>query len=148
MIKKFFKYIEPLWSGPDGKISLRSTLAIIFSYGFIKQLSYAIYKWSDGRSMEGLSLVLGIEAGLIVALLGLTTYQNMATQKIDALAANPQPAPITIQKAETVTVPTTTTNTTAETVNAKNVETLNSNTTNVSSKSPAKPADPEEPLDL
>jgi hypothetical protein len=77
MIKKIFKYFEPLWSGNDGKISLRASLAILFAIDFVRNLSYAIYKWDAGRSLEGLSLSLGIEAGLIVGLLGLTTYQNM-----------------------------------------------------------------------
>lgn len=76
-MKKFFKYFEPAWTGNDGKVSLRAILAIAFSIDFIRNLSHAIWKWDAGRSMEGLSLTLGIEAGLIVGLLGLTTYQNM-----------------------------------------------------------------------
>lgn len=76
-IKRIFKYFEPAWSGNDGKISLRAVLAISFSIDFIRNLSHAIWKWDAGRSLEGLSLTLGIEAGLIVGLLGLTTYQNM-----------------------------------------------------------------------
>lgn len=125
MIKKFFKYIEPLWSGPDGKISVRASLAIAFSTDFIHNLSHAIFKWDGGRTLEGLSLVLGIEAGLIVALLGLTTYQNMAAQKIDSLAANPTSPGITIQSAENVTT------TTAKTVNTDTVDTVNSQQTNI-----------------
>lgn len=74
---RIFKYFEPAWTGTDGKISLRAALAIAFSIDFIRNLSHAIYKWEAGRSLEGLSLTLGIEAGLIVALLGLTTYQNL-----------------------------------------------------------------------
>lgn len=84
-MKRVFNYIQPLWCGADGRISVRSTLAIAFSIDFISNLSHAIYKWDGGRTLEGLSLVLGIEAGLIIALLGLTTYQNMAAQKIDSL---------------------------------------------------------------
>lgn len=79
MIKRVFKYFEPAWTGNDKKVSLRAILAIAFSIDFIRNLSHAIWRWDGGRSLEGLSLVLGIEAGLIVALLGLTTYQNMAT---------------------------------------------------------------------
>jgi len=85
-MRKIFKYFEPLWQGADGRMSLRATLAIAFSTDFIRNLSHAIYKWEAGRTLEGLSLVLGIEAGLIVALLGLTTYQNMAAQKIESLS--------------------------------------------------------------
>lgn len=78
VFKKIFRYIEPLWIGSDGRISLRASLAILFSIDFVRNLSFAISKWSADRSLEGLSLTLGIEAGLIVALLGLTTYQNLA----------------------------------------------------------------------
>lgn len=77
-IKRIFKYLEPAWSGNDGKVSLRAILAIAFSIDFIRNLSHAIWKWDAGRSLEGLSLTLGIEAGLIVGLLGLTTYQNLS----------------------------------------------------------------------
>lgn len=80
-IKGIFKYLEPAWCGADGKISLRACLAIAFSVDFIRNLSYSIIKWDAGRSLEGAALVMGIEAGLIVALLGLTTYQNMFTAK-------------------------------------------------------------------
>lgn len=76
-IKRIFKYLEPAWTGNDGKVSLRAALAIAFSIDFIRNLSYAITKWDVGRSLEGLSLTLGIEGGLIVGLLGLTTYQNL-----------------------------------------------------------------------
>lgn len=77
--KRIFNYLAPLWTGKDRKISLRSVLAIAFSVDFITNLRHAIWKWEAGRSLESLSLTLGIEAGLIVALLGLTTYQNLAT---------------------------------------------------------------------
>jgi hypothetical protein len=131
-MKRIFKYIEPLWQGADGKISVRSALAIAFSIDFIHNLSHAIFKWDGGRTLEGLSLVLGIEAGLIVALLGLTTYQNMAAQKIDSLAANPTAPAITIEKVENVNTATNTT--TAKTVNAAQVDTVNTTNTNITSK--------------
>ena len=101
-MKKIFKYIENLWLGSDGKPSLRAVLAIAFSADFIRNLSYAIIKWDAGRSLEGLSMVLGIEAGLIVALLGLTAWSNVSTRKIDSDATNTVPM-ITVQKADTVT---------------------------------------------
>lgn len=113
-IKKFFNYIQPLWLGDDNKISLKSTLAIAFSIDFISNLSHAIYKWEDGRSMESLSLVLGIEAGLIVALLGLTAYSNLGFQKIEADRTK-----------DMIKV---------DTVNTENVETVNSKNTNVNIK--------------
>jgi hypothetical protein len=76
-MKKIFKYIEPIWLGRNGKISIRSTLAIGFSWNFMWNLSHAVAKWDDGRSMSDLALVLGIEAGLIASLLALRTYQNV-----------------------------------------------------------------------
>lgn len=82
MIKKIFKYIEPLWLGTDGKISLRSFAAMALIIDFISNLSHAIYKWDAGRSLEGLSLVLGIEAGLVVSLLGLTAWTNLSNRRI------------------------------------------------------------------
>lgn len=104
-MKKVFKYIENLWLGSDGKPSLKSALAIAFSVDFIRNLSYAIYKWDAGRSLEGLSLVLGIEAGLIVSLLGITAWSNVSVKKIDSDASIPPSPIITVQKAETVTAP-------------------------------------------
>ena len=87
-LRKIFRYFEPAWQGNDKKISLRAVLAIAFSVDFIRNLSHAIWKWDAGRSLEGLSLTLGIEAGLIVGLLGLTTYQNMSAfgKTVDAVA--------------------------------------------------------------
>jgi len=86
-LHKIFKYFEPAWQGNDKKISVRAVLAISFSVDFMRNLSHAIWKWDAGRSLEGLSLTLGIEAGLIVALLGLTTYQNMSAfgKTVDAV---------------------------------------------------------------
>jgi hypothetical protein len=133
MIKKIFNYLEPLWTGTDGKISLRASAAIALIVDFISNLHHSIYRWDEGRSLEGLSLVLGIEAGLIVALLGLTAYQNMSTYKTDSLATNPQPASdvINIQNAQSVG----STKTTAETVNAQKVDTVNTQNTNIAQQS-------------
>lgn len=76
-IQQLFWYVEPMWlSSIDNKMSLRAVLAMAFSIDFISSLSFAVRKWSEGRSYEGLAMVLGIEAGLIAALLALTTYQN------------------------------------------------------------------------
>lgn len=90
-LRKIFRYFEPMWQGNDKKVSLRALLAIAFSIDFIHNLSHAIWKWDAGRSLEGLSLALGIEAGLIVGLLGLTTYQNMAAFGKTVDAASNQP---------------------------------------------------------
>lgn len=103
-MKKLFKYIENLWLGVDGKVSLRASLAIAFSIDFISNLSHSIYKWEAGRSLEGLSLVLGIEAGLIVALLGITAYSNISSQKIESQSNMSQDTPVKIDNIEQVTV--------------------------------------------
>lgn len=79
IFKKIFNYLEPAWTGNDKKISLRAILAIAFAIDFIRNLSHAIWRWDAGTSLEGVAMTLGIEAGLIVGLLGLTTYQNMQT---------------------------------------------------------------------
>ena len=62
VLKRIFKYFEPAWTGNDNKVSLRAVLAIAFSIDFIRNINYAIFKWDAGRSLEGLSLTLGIEA--------------------------------------------------------------------------------------
>lgn len=89
--KRILKYLEPLWTGDDNKISLRAVLAIAFSIDFMRNLSHAIWKWDVGRSLEGLSLTLGIEAGLIVALLGLKTFQTLSNYgKVDQQSSDPK----------------------------------------------------------
>lgn len=79
---KFFKYIEPIWLGTKDQVSIRRVLAIAFSIDFIRNESYAVHNVSyDGSDLGGLSSVLMIEAGLIAALLTLTTWQNMGASK-------------------------------------------------------------------
>jgi hypothetical protein len=75
-MKKLFRYIEPLWLGKNGKVSIRSTLAIAFSWNFMWNLTHAVRKWDNGKSISDVAMVLGIEAGLIAGLLALRTYQN------------------------------------------------------------------------
>lgn len=93
-MKKFFKYIEHLWTGRDGKISLRSLGAIILLTDFVINVHNASYvvvkvlklimedKTVDAAVIASLSgylaqiaMILGIEAALIAALLALKTYQ-------------------------------------------------------------------------
>jgi hypothetical protein len=57
---------------------LRAVGAIAFAINFITNLSHAVYKWEAGTSLDSLGFVLGIEASLIFALLGLTTIQNVS----------------------------------------------------------------------
>lgn len=82
-MRKFLRYIENLWIGRDGKPSLKSVLGIAFSINFMMNVSHAVYKWDAGRSVADLAMLLGIEAGLIAALLGLTTYSNIQHRMID-----------------------------------------------------------------
>jgi hypothetical protein len=67
-----------MWLGNDGKISKRSVLAIILCLDFIRNVSHAVYKWDANKSLEGLALVLAVEASLIAGLLTLKTYQNIS----------------------------------------------------------------------
>ena len=76
-MRKLFKYIEPMWLGAKDQISIRRVLAIAFSIDYISSNSYAIRHWGEGKSFGELSSLLMIEAGLIAALLALTTWQNL-----------------------------------------------------------------------
>ena len=71
-----FKYLEPLWLEEDKKISIRRVLALVFSLDFVRNLHYSIFKWELGKSYADAAMILGIEAGLIAALLSLTTYTS------------------------------------------------------------------------
>lgn len=76
-MSKIFKYIEPMWLGKDDQISIRRVLAIAFSIDYITNNFYAIHHWNDNSSFAELSSLLMIEAGLIAALLALTTWQTI-----------------------------------------------------------------------
>jgi hypothetical protein len=76
MITEIFRYIEPLWLGHNKKLSARRFLALVFSYDFIRNTSYAIHKWEIGKSYADVAMLLGIEAALIAAMLSLTTYSS------------------------------------------------------------------------
>lgn len=83
-IKNIFLYLEPLWLGRDNKISIRQTSAIALIIDFISNLHHAVYRWDVGKSFEGLSLILGIEAGLVVSLLGISAIQSFSQEKLEA----------------------------------------------------------------
>jgi hypothetical protein len=82
-MKKLFNYIEPLWIGTKNKISIRRFLALAFSIDFIINTSHAIHTFDVGKSFSDVAMLLGIEAGLVAALLSLTTYSNSLKQKQD-----------------------------------------------------------------
>lgn len=75
-IIKIFKYLENMWVGKDGKPSIRRVFAIALVADFINNTNYAIHKWEVGKSYADVAMLLGIEAGLIAALLTLTTYST------------------------------------------------------------------------
>lgn len=82
-MKNIFKYFEPLWVGNNNKISIRRFLALCFSIDFILNTSHAIKHFEVGKSYADIAMLLGIEAGLVAALLSLTTYSNSLKQKQD-----------------------------------------------------------------
>lgn len=82
-MKTIFKYFEPLWLGTKSKISIRRFLALCFSIDFIINTSHAIHYFEVGKSYADVAMLLGIEAGLVAALLSLTTYSSTIKQKQD-----------------------------------------------------------------
>ena len=83
MIIKAFKYVEPLWLEDNKKISIRRVLAIAFSFDMIRNISYVIHKWEIGKSLADVTMLVGLEASLILALLSLTTYSTIIKDKLD-----------------------------------------------------------------
>lgn len=90
-MRKSFFYIENLWVGRDRKPSLKAVAGIALLINFMINISHAVHRWDSGRSMADLALVLGIEAGLIAALLGLTTYSNIQHRMIDKKSDDIEP---------------------------------------------------------
>jgi len=80
-MKKLISYIEPLWMGTKNKISIRRFLALAFSIDFIMNTHHAIHYFEAGKSYADVAMLLGIEAGLVAALLSLTTYSNSLKEK-------------------------------------------------------------------
>lgn len=70
-----------MWLGSNSKMSIRRFLALCFSADFIINISHAIYNFPDTKSYSEVAMLLGLEAGLIAALLSLTTYTNTINQK-------------------------------------------------------------------
>jgi len=58
-----------MWVGKDGKPSIRRVFAIALIIDFINNTNYAIHKWEVGKSYADVAMLLGIEAGLVAALL-------------------------------------------------------------------------------
>lgn len=96
-MKKFFKYIEHFWIGDDGKPSVKRALAISFAvhimFSVTSQLrayvklvhlafdnKYAVTAemiTAAGAALGSLAAVIAIEAALVAAMLGLSSYQTI-----------------------------------------------------------------------
>lgn len=88
-MKQLFRYFEPMWLGTSKKVSIRRVLALAFSIDFIYNTHHSITKWETGKSYADVAMLLGIEAGLIAALLSLTTYTNTTVGKTGSSPAVP-----------------------------------------------------------
>jgi hypothetical protein len=75
-VVKIFNYIEPMWLGKNKEVSIRRVLALCFSLDFLRNMSHIIHKWDSGKSLSEATMLLGLEVGLIVSLLALTTYTS------------------------------------------------------------------------
>jgi len=73
--------MEPMWLGNDDRLSIRRFLALVFSGNFLYNTHHVITTWELGKSYADAALLLGVEAGLIAALLSLTTYSNAIANK-------------------------------------------------------------------
>lgn len=82
-IKQFFHYIENFWIGPDGKPSIQRGLAIVFSIHVLRNVDFAIRKWSEGKSLADMGMIVGLELGFIGALIGITQWVNFINRKMD-----------------------------------------------------------------
>jgi len=106
-VKRLFRYFRPLWEGNDNQISLRSGAAFILVIDFIRNVHNSSFvattvlnlilqnKPVDAPIITAISaalaqvaIILGVEAALIAALLGLKTYQNTVIGSI------PPPGPV------------------------------------------------------
>lgn len=65
-----------MWVGKDGKPSVRRVFAIYLIIDLRNNISHVIHTFQPGTSFADVAMLLGIEAGLIAALLTLTTYSN------------------------------------------------------------------------
>lgn len=83
-IYKCFHYLEPIWSGDDGKPSLKRVLAIAFSFHALYVINYAVRKWDGSKSLADLAMLIGIELGFTGALIGITQWGAFLNRKLDA----------------------------------------------------------------
>lgn len=95
LIRRIFDYVAPIWCGDDKKPSIRRVIAIALSIDFIINVHNSVASVSkiinilyqskpvDAAVVASLSsalaqvtLLLGVEASLIAAMLALTTWQG------------------------------------------------------------------------
>lgn len=76
-----FKYVEPIWLGTNNKISIRRVLALAFSFNLVWNITKVINNPRLNTTYSDVAMLLGIEAGLIAALMSLTTYSTISTSK-------------------------------------------------------------------
>lgn len=110
-MRKFFRYIEPMWVGNDGKISLRSIAAIALLVDFVinvhnnSNIILTVLKLINQNKTVDPALIgslpavqaqtvmlIGIEAGLIAALMALKAYQPIGALGQAVQIEQPQPA--------------------------------------------------------
>lgn len=108
---KGVKWLNGLFSEENGVPSLRRVLAFFLTVDFIinahnsSAIAIRVLKLtaadkavgadiitSFGTNLSQIVMILGIEAGLIAALLGLSTYSSIVTKKIEGAAASQQAA--------------------------------------------------------
>lgn len=71
-----------MWTGNDGKTSKRSILAIVTAIDFWRNMHHIVYRWDVGKSFVDIAPVLGIEASLLITLIGIKAYQNIQFDKL------------------------------------------------------------------
>lgn len=86
-IIKLFKYLEPIWLGNKGEPSIRRVLTLVFSFNLVLNISNTLSNPKLSNSYADVAMLLGIEAGLIAALMSLTTYSTALTSKKEASAS-------------------------------------------------------------
>ncbi len=81
---KLFRYMEPVWLGTNNKLSIRRVLTLVFSYNLVSNITFTLANPKFVNSYADVAMLLGIEAGLIAALMSLTTYSTTLSSKKDS----------------------------------------------------------------
>ena len=70
-----------MWLGTNDKLSIRRVLSLVFSINLVWNISKTLNNPLMTSSYADVAMLLGIEAGLIAALMSLTTYSNAVNKK-------------------------------------------------------------------